>query len=128
MTELIEVQLPDYSTSALRDRILQELSQRGLHRPGLVFRGFSREMIGHVLKYGSENPNEYFIYGNPEDHLSIEPDPHWVNPLSYALQGGALAVYDGDKIKPYDYTTYGFPDLQTKQDALVVVFDLNLNR
>lgn len=108
-------------TRELRDKILKELRQRKLYRPDLLYRGFSAEMINRVLSYGSENPKERFIYVNTEEYLNVEPDPQCINPLSYALSYGALAVYRGDRMKKNCFTCYEFMD-SDKREALVVIF------
>lgn len=124
MAELIKLELEDDKINTLRDKVLEELRQRELYRPDLIYRGFSSRMIYMVLEHGSENPNSYFIYANPEDHLGIEPDPLWINPLSYAIYGGALVVYRGNKLRKVGYTSYEFLDLTTKPETLVAVFSL----
>jgi len=121
---VISIDLGDNQMVALRERILQELKQRGLYRSDLLYRGFSHEMIDRVLEHGSENPTEHFVYANPEEYLSIDPDPRWLNPLSYARSYWALAVYRGDRLKEVCFTCYEFPDLEKKPEALIAVFSL----
>ena len=113
------------SIASLRELVIQTLRERDLYRPDLVYRGFSKRMIDEVLIHGSENPNSRFIYANPEEHLSIDPDPTWINPLTYAKCYGALAVYRADKLKEFCFTCYEFPDLDKKPETLVAIFPLD---
>ena len=113
------------SIASLRELVIQTLRERDLYRPDLVYRGFSRRMINEVLTHGSENPNSRFIYANPEEHLSIDPYPTWINPLTYAKCYGALAVYRADKLREFCFTCYEFPDLDKKPETLVAIFPLD---
>ena len=113
------------SIASLRELVIQTLREEDLYRPDLVYRGFSRRMINEVLTHGSENPNSRFIYANPEEHLSIDPDPTWINPLTYAKCYGALAVYRADKLREFCFTCYEFPDLDKKPETLVAIFPLD---
>ena len=112
---------------SLREQIIAALKKRGLYRADLIYRGFNKRMILGVLTHGSENPNSRFIYANPEEHLSIEPDPIWINPLTYAKCYGALAVYRADKLKKFCFTCYEFPDLNKKPETLVAIFPLDFS-
>jgi len=112
---------------SLREQIIATLKKRGLYRADLIYRGFNKRMIWRVLTHGSENPNSRFIYTNPEEHLSIEPDPIWINPLTYAKCYGALAVYRADKLKQFCFTCYEFLDLSKKPKTLVAIFPLDFS-
>jgi len=116
------------SITSLRELVIQTLREGDLYRSDLVYRGFSRRMIDEVLTHGSENPNSRYVYANPEEHLSVDPDPMWINPLTYAKCYGALAVYRADKLKEFCFTCYEFPDLDKKAETLVAIFPLDTSK
>src|SRR3989344_4157858 len=123
MNEFIELYIPNREIAVVREAVLQQLGNRDLYKPDLIYRGFGSHMISSVLQYGSEDPSDRYIYGNNEEALSIDPDPIWENPLSYALYGKALAVYEGSKLISGDYTCYEFLE-ENKMSSLVIVFSL----
>ncbi len=122
MAEQAELFLAKREIVVARLAVLDELEHRKLYEPNLIYRGFGRYLIDSVLRYGSESSTSLYIYGNEEWALGVNPDPHWINPLSYALYGGALAIYKGNQLIPEAYTTYRFPDLKTKLQVLVAIF------
>jgi hypothetical protein len=119
---IIEITLENESVSAFRDIVVEKLKLQRLYRPDLLYRGFSSSLIERVLRYGLENPNDHFVYANPEHFLSLDPDPQWINPLTYARSYGALAIYRGDLLRMSCFTCYEFPDLNTKASCLATVF------
>lgn len=124
MAELIKLESNIWQISNLRDAVLGRLKDEGVYDSGLVYRGFAQAFIQRVLQYGSENAHELWIYGNSENALHIDPDPRWHNPLSYALHGGVLAVYDGNLLIPGAHTAYRFVSLEEKVKNLVAVFSI----
>lgn len=121
----LELSKTNENTASLRELVIGALKERDLYRTDLVYRGFSRRMVDEVLMYGNENPKSRFMYANPEEHLSVDPDPTWINPLTYARSYGALAVYRADKLKEFCFTCYEFPDLDKKPETLVAIFPLD---
>lgn len=120
----LESSKTNWSIASLRELVIEALKERELYRTDLVYRGFSRRFIDKVLMHGSENPNSRYIYANPEEHLSVDPDPTWINPLTYAKCYRTLAVYRADKLKKFCFTCYEFPDLDKKAETLVTIFPL----
>jgi len=114
------------SISSLRQAVIRSLREREIYRKDLVYRGFNKKCINNVLLYGSENSSERYIYANSEECLNVDPDPAWINSLTYAKAYGALAVYRTDKLKEICFTCYEFLDLNKKLEALVAIFSFNI--
>lgn len=125
MKPIIELHPESDDVIALRDMILDKLRERGLYSSRLLYRGFNSECRSAVEQFGSENEHEAFIYALPQVYLDIESDPSWINPLTYALNYGAVAVYHEDRFREVCFTCYEFLDMHAKPDALVAIFLFN---
>jgi hypothetical protein len=112
----------------LKDIIIEALNDEKMYKKNLLFRGFDDQFRENILQFGSENCDDFGIYALPERHLNICPDPNWSNPLSYALASGALAVYDGHKLKLGNGCSdwYEFIDKTKKCESVVAVFSLDI--
>lgn len=124
--KIIELDLSNVNRSitTLNSLIIQALKERSLYKEDLLYRGFDGSLVDCVLAFGSENQDDRFIYANPESYLDIDPDPRWINPLSYARAYGMLAVYGRDRLKEHCFTCYEFLDQARRFDALVAIFPL----
>lgn len=122
----IDLRKTDGRLSSLRDTTLQKLNGKALYKSNLLYRGFDSRFVEHILAWGTESHDDFGIYALPEYYLSIEPDPRWSNPLSYAMASGALAVYDGDKLRIGSGCCdwYEFIDQTRKNEAVVAVVQL----
>lgn len=126
MDKVLELDIAEiwWSLTSLRDVVLQTLKERDLYRSNFIYRGFNSRFVEHDLAFGSENFRDYGIYALPEPFLSVDPDPIWSNPLSYARASGSLTVYNGDKLKLGSNCIdwYEFIDQTRKFEAVNAIF------
>lgn len=101
MDKVLELEITEiyWNLTSLKDSVLRTLKERGLYRDNHFYRGFNNRFVEQILAFGSDNFSDRGVYALPESNLSIDPDPRWINPLSYARASGALVVYNGDKPK-----------------------------
>ena len=126
MNKVLELDIAEiyWNLTSLKDLVIQTLKEREIHRCNHLYRGFDGNFVEHVLAFGSENLSGFGIYALPESSLSVDPDPRWHNPLSYARSAGALAVYDSDKLRLGSNCIdwYEFVDRTRRNEALSTVF------
>jgi len=130
MDEYVDLHVQD--KRLLKETVLDEMRARDLYRPDLIFRGFPREFIPFTLESGYSREYETYCIGNPEDTLKTPRDPsheegeheRLENPLSFAWNRGALAVYRGDKLRLHRPSLYKFIDWDARLEALVIVFSI----
>ena len=122
MNKVLELNVAEvyWNLTPLKDLIIQTLKERELYRDNNLYRGFNSNFVEQILAFGSENLSDLGVYALPESHLSIDPDPRWSNPLSYARTSGALAVYNGDRLRLGSNCVdwYEFIDLMKKPEAV----------
>jgi len=126
MDKVLELDIAEiyWNLTSLKDLVIGTLKERKLYRDNHLYRGFNSRFFERVLAFGSESLNDWGIYTLPESHLSIDPDQRWINPLSYARASGALAIYNGDKLRLGSNCIdwYEFVDKTKISEAISTVF------
>ncbi|MBI2664224.1 hypothetical protein HYX10_02675 [Candidatus Woesearchaeota archaeon] len=128
MDRVLELDIAEiyWNLTSLKDAVIRTLKERDLYNRNNFYRGFNKGFVEQVLALGSENLSDWGVYALPESHLSIDPDPRWINPLSYARASGALAVYNGDMLRLGSTCIdwYEFVDQTKRSESISTIFSL----
>jgi len=110
----------------LKDYVLRILLNEGSYEPSHIYRGFGKDNIPSVLRWGSEDVSKIRFFGNSESKLANE---HWtLDPLCLMLvppDAGALAVYNAEDLKQIGEMEFEFRDLERRTEALIKIFYFN---
>lgn len=100
--EVIRVNLRDaHDTVAQESRILATLRRKRLLNGQHLFRGFRRIHLETLLRDGLDHDPQLETYASTKEELLSEfAKERHINALAYALDGGCLAVYARDVLKP----------------------------
>jgi hypothetical protein len=113
------------SREIYKNHIIGYLKTLGLYKPNLLYRGFDVENVNDVKKTGTDIPDSEEIWCSGEDELLNDGNITGESATVYALEGGALSIYDMDMLENSD-GMHGFVPREglTFKDALVAVFKL----